>query len=150
MLDSQYLEFASDPCNIQLGLAMHDFQPFGLMSSQHSIWPVVLVPYNLPPWLCMKQPYLLLSLLILGPYSLGMGIDEFLKPLIKDLNDLWVEGVQTYDAHAKATFTLHASILWMINDFPVYGDLLGWSTKGYMACPIYHKEMTSQHLKGIS
>lgn len=31
-----------------------DFVPFN-MNVPHSTWPVVLVPYNLTPWLCVKQ-----------------------------------------------------------------------------------------------
>ena len=36
-----------------------------------SMWPVILVPYNLPPWKCMKEPFLMMSLLIPGPHSPG-------------------------------------------------------------------------------
>ena len=129
-------------------MATDGFNPFGQMSSQHSIWPIILVPYNLPPWLCMKQPYIFLSLLIPGPHSPGMSIDVFLKPLIKDLVDLWVNGVETFDAYTKNNFSLHAAIIWTINDFPAYGDLSGWSTKGYMAYPIWHKDICSRHLNG--
>lgn len=30
---------------------------------------------------------------------------------------------------------MHVAILWTINDFPAYGNLSGWSTKSYLACP---------------
>ncbi|KAL3618846.1 hypothetical protein CASFOL_037294 [Castilleja foliolosa] len=42
---------------------------------------------------------------------------------------------------------MHASILWTINDFPAYGDLSGWSTKGYMACPACNKDTYSVKLR---
>ncbi|KAL3654822.1 hypothetical protein CASFOL_000608 [Castilleja foliolosa] len=42
---------------------------------------------------------------------------------------------------------MHASILWTINDFPAYGDLSGWSTKGYMACPSCNKGTYSVRLR---
>ena len=90
---------------------------------------VVLVPYNLPPWLYMKQLYIFLSLLISGPHSPGMSIDVFLKPLIKDLTDLWINRVEIFDAYTKNNFSLHAAVIWTINNFPVYEDLSGWSTK---------------------
>ena len=35
--------------NVRLGLASDWFNPFGNMSTNNSVWPVVLVPYNLPP-----------------------------------------------------------------------------------------------------
>ena len=47
-LDSKYPSFAADPRNVRLGLASDGFNPFGIMSSSNSIWPIVLVPYNLP------------------------------------------------------------------------------------------------------
>ena len=30
---------------------------------------------------------------------------------------------------------MHAALMWTINDFPAYGDLSGWNTKGAFACP---------------
>jgi hypothetical protein len=52
--NSSYPNFALDLRNVRLGLASDGFNPFGNMSSSHSTWPVMLVPYNLPPWMCMK------------------------------------------------------------------------------------------------
>ena len=69
MFDSKHLEFSSDPPNVRLGLAADGFNPFGIMSTGHSTWPVMLVPYNLPPWLCMKRSSMILSLVIPGPTS---------------------------------------------------------------------------------
>lgn len=53
--DTQYPEFALDPRSVRLGLASDGFNPFHTMSSTYSTWPVMLIPCNLPPWLCMKQ-----------------------------------------------------------------------------------------------
>ncbi|KAK5811973.1 hypothetical protein PVK06_027366 [Gossypium arboreum] len=53
-LDNKFLSFASDPRSVRLGLASDGFNPFKIMSTSYSTWPVVLVPYNLPPWLYMK------------------------------------------------------------------------------------------------
>lgn len=61
--DERYLEFAFDPRNVRLGLSSDGFNPFGNMSTSYSTWPVMLVPYNLPPWMCMKQPSQMLSLI---------------------------------------------------------------------------------------
>ncbi|KAI5317860.1 hypothetical protein L3X38_037567 [Prunus dulcis] len=33
-------------------------------------------------------------------------------------------------------FNLRATVIWTINDFPAYGNLSGWSTKGFLACPV--------------
>ena len=137
--DHLHPEFAKDCRNVRLGLASDGFNPFNNMSSTHSTWPVVLIPYNLPPWMCMKQPYFMLSLLIPGPSSPGNNIDVYLQPLVKELTELWDFGIQTYDASQKENFQLHAALLWTISDFPGYAMLSGWSTKGEYACPVCHK-----------
>ncbi|WMV59447.1 hypothetical protein MTR67_052832 [Solanum verrucosum] len=127
--DEKHPNFASDPRSVRLGLASDGFNPFGSMSNSYSMWLVILIPYNLPPWVCMKQSNLLLSLLIPGPKGLGMNIDVYLQPLIDDLKTLWGDGIETYDAFMKHNFQLRASLLWTINNFPAYGILFGWSTK---------------------
>ncbi|XP_027166667.1 uncharacterized protein LOC113766700 [Coffea eugenioides] len=137
--DHLHPKFAQDCRNVRLGLASDGFNPFNNMSSTHSTWPVVLIPYNLPPWMCMKQPYFMLSMLIPGPSSPGNNIDVYLQPLVKELTELWDFGIQTYDASQKENLQLHAALLWTISDFPGYTMLSGWSTKGEYACPVCHK-----------
>ncbi|GMI93981.1 hypothetical protein HRI_003067400 [Hibiscus trionum] len=69
--------FAAYPCNIQLSLASDGFNPFSNMSTSYSVWLVVLILYNLPPWMCMKDPYFMMSLIIPGPKSSENDIDVF-------------------------------------------------------------------------
>jgi hypothetical protein len=76
--DTLHPNFASDSQNVRLSLASDGFNPFGNMSTSHSTWPVMLVPYNLPPWMCMKQQYFILSMIIPGPSTPGMNIDVYL------------------------------------------------------------------------
>ena len=71
--------------------------PFGNMSLLYSTWLVILMVYNLPPFLCMKSSYLLLMLLIPGPIALGKDIDVFLRPLVDELKELWEEGLVLRD-----------------------------------------------------
>ncbi|RVW72347.1 hypothetical protein CK203_055429 [Vitis vinifera] len=145
--DNVHPSFALEPRNVRLGLASDGFNPFGNMSISYSMWPVVLIPYNLPPWMCMKQTFFMLSLLIPGPTAPGNDIDIYLQPLIDELNDLWEVGVETYDASTKQNFCMRAAILWTINDFPAYANLSGWSTKGKFACPICNKDCSSYRLQ---
>ncbi|CAH9139648.1 unnamed protein product [Cuscuta epithymum] len=102
--DKRYPEFSMDSRNIRLGLASDGFNPFRTMSLSHSIWPVVLLPYNFPPWWCMQADHAILSLLIPGPQSPGYNIDVYLQPLIEELKVLWDFGVETYDASLNQTF----------------------------------------------
>ena len=64
--DSQHPHIASDSRNMRFGIATDGFNPYGKCNSTHSCWPVVLVPYNLPPWLCIKASSLMLTLIIPG------------------------------------------------------------------------------------
>jgi hypothetical protein len=50
--DRKYGWFAEDARNFRLGVATDGFNPFGQMSSSYSMWPVFLIPYNFPPWVC--------------------------------------------------------------------------------------------------
>ena len=134
--DKLHSSFQSDPRSVRLALSSDGFTPYSNLSSTYSMWPVLLVNYNLPPWRSMKQPFIILSLLIPGPKSPGNEIDVFLQPLITDLRELWQDGVETFDASTGSMFQLHAALLWTISDFPAYANLSGWSTKGKLACPV--------------
>jgi len=58
MINEKFSKFGSDERNLWLGLSIDGMNPHGNMSSTHSIWPVVLTIYNLPPWLCMSANFL--------------------------------------------------------------------------------------------
>ena len=145
--DSQYPDFAAEKRNVRLGLASDGFNPFTNMSRRYSIWSVMTVVYNLPPWMCMKQTYTMMSLLIPGPTELGNDIDVYMQPLIEELKDLWENSVETYDISKKQNFQMRAAVLWIINDFPAYANLSKWSTKERFACPSYHYNTQSKYLK---
>jgi len=86
-------------------------------------------------------------MLVPGPKSPGNNIDVYFRPLINELKELWTDGVETWDAKLKKNFTLHALLLWTINDFPAYAMLSGWSMKGKFACPYCNKDTDSLWLK---
>ena len=80
--DSFHPEFAQDPRNVRLGLASDGFNPFRTMSIAHSTWPVVLVNYNLLPWICMKP----------NMTESSVNIPE---ELIQSMKTKWQEEVRT-------------------------------------------------------
>ena len=146
-VDLKWPSFGEENRNLRLGLATDGINPHTSLSSKYSCWPVMLVIYNLAPWLCMKRKFTLLTMLISGPKQPGNDIDVYLAPLIDDLKTLWEDGVTVYDAHRQEEFNLRAVLLWTINDFPAYGNLSGFSVKGYKACPICAENTTSEYLK---
>lgn len=68
-IDKLYASLASETRNVRLGSASDGFYPFGNISIAHSIWPIILVPYNLLPWMFIKKSFFMLSLLIPGPHE---------------------------------------------------------------------------------
>ena len=127
-------EFSSDPRNVRLGLATDGFNPARTLSSTYSIWPVFLIPYNLPPWICMNHTSFILSMIIPGKQSPGNNIDVYLKPLVEELRELW-SGVDTYDSSLNENFRMRAALMWTISDFPSLGILSGWNIHTGLACP---------------
>ncbi|BBG99515.1 hypothetical protein Prudu_009230 [Prunus dulcis] len=112
--DRTFPEFAADPRNVRLGLATDGFNPYGVLNQHHSTWPIFAFPYNLPPWKCMKKEYMMMTVLITE--DPGRSIDVYLRPLVDELKDLWTNA---------------------------YAMVSGWSTKGYMACPVCKEDVTS-------
>uniref|UniRef100_J3NCM6 Ubiquitin-like protease family profile domain-containing protein n=1 Tax=Oryza brachyantha TaxID=4533 RepID=J3NCM6_ORYBR len=105
---------------------MDGMNPFSQMSSSHSVWPVLLLIYNLPPWLCNKRKCMIMPILILGPQQPDNDIDVYLRPLVDDLKTLWSPGIEVYNGHRKAPLTLYGMLLCTITDLPggrsVYGQ----------------------------
>lgn len=60
LVNDKWESFAADPQNLRLGLSTDGFNPFSMLSSKYSCWPVMLVTYNLPPALCMKKENIML------------------------------------------------------------------------------------------
>ncbi|GKE17798.1 reverse transcriptase domain-containing protein [Tanacetum coccineum] len=82
-----------------------------------------------------------------SPKQLGNDIDVYLAPLIDDLKTLWDKGVKVYDAYKKENFTLRAMIFRTISDFPAYGNLSGYSTKGKFAFPVCEDQTSLRWLR---
>ncbi|XP_073273266.1 uncharacterized protein [Primulina huaijiensis] len=146
LVDCMWPDFAYEPRNLILAISADGINPHSLMSFAYSCWHVLMITYNLSPWLCMKRKFVMLTLLISGPRQSGNDIDVYLAPLIDDLKCLWDKGVDAYDAYREESFSLRAVLPWTINNFPVYGNKSG-CVKGYRACPICAEETYSTRLK---
>ena len=78
-----------------------------------------VVPYNLPPALCMKDGYMFLALVVHDPDHPGKHLNMFMRLLIEELKELW-RGVEAYDRYNKVNFNLRVAYLWSVH------DLLAW------------------------
>jgi hypothetical protein len=50
-----FLDFGCKDRNVKLGMVLDGVNPFSNQSLNHSTWPVVMLNYNLPPWLVTKR-----------------------------------------------------------------------------------------------
>jgi len=130
--------FVDDPRNMHFALAANGVNPYKQNRTNRSIWPVLLLNYNLTPWLSTKKFFVMLALLIPGRQSVTAEVfDVYLEPLVEELLQLW-EGIPTYNIAKEAgarDFTLRAMLLWTIHDFPGYRTVGGFSHQGFAACP---------------
>jgi hypothetical protein len=134
-----YPHFAEKENRLRFGLSLDGVNPHKLNSTSHSTWLVLLLIYNLPPFLVTKRFFITLSILISGKESpTSKNIDVFLQPLVEELQELWI-GIDAQDfskPHGQRWFKMCGLLLWTISDFPAYGLISGLCTKGYRACPV--------------
>ena len=89
--------FAIEPRNVHFALAADEVTLYKQNRSSWSTWPVLLLNYNLPPWLSTKKFFIMLALLIPGKESVTADVfDVYLEPLVEELLELWA-GVSAYD-----------------------------------------------------
>ncbi len=122
-VESTWPEFERDPRHVRLGLASDGVSPHSLGGKGRptSVWPVVVMNYNLPPWLFMKKGFLLLSLIIPRP-SKVKNIDTYLALVVDELKTMW-DGVWAYDGRKTTggiprVFKLKAICMWTMHDYP--------------------------------
>ena len=100
-IDNVFKEiFAEEDRNAHLAICTDGMNPTSNKRSIHSLWPVLLLNYNIAPWLTTKKYFIMLAILIPGPKSITRDhIDVYLNPLIDELVLLWDEGIWCYDAY---------------------------------------------------
>ncbi|XP_074326600.1 uncharacterized protein LOC141664542 [Apium graveolens] len=146
--DARFPRFAKEARNIRLGLSSDGFDPFrDPLARDYTVWPVVMVVYNLPPSMCMKAPYMFMPLIIPGPTDPTKDLHVYLRPLIDELKMLWHTGVETYDRSSRTNFQTRAALIWTISDFPALAMLSGWSTKGKLSCHVCSGDVKGFQLK---
>jgi hypothetical protein len=141
VLDRFDTNFASDARNVRFGFVTDGFDPFSTNSTPYSCWPIFAMSYNLPPSLCMKFEFMFLCLIVPGPEAPGPRINVMLKPLIKELKQLWIE-IKAYDyynnnnnqalyyCYKKQKFNLWVMYLCSVHDFKAYVIFVGWRVHG--------------------
>ena len=104
--------YFSDPCDVALGILLDGVTYFG--RHQHSVWPVILVNYNLPPRVRTRHNHILCYGVIPGTVK---NLDSYLVPLRDELSEL-AKGVSTLDPWAEELFWLHVYLILGFGDYP--------------------------------
>jgi hypothetical protein len=112
--------FFSDPCNIVLGVSTDGFGPF--KHRKHTVWPVILFNYNLPPEERFQKENIISVGVIPGPKK-PWDADSFLWPLVQELLQLEI-GVSAFDALLKAVFSLHTYVILIFGDIPAISMIM--------------------------
>lgn len=146
-VDREYPEFAAEHRNIRFGLASDGFNPFSQQSTKYSIWPVMLVNYNMPPWHSIKNGHIFLTMIFPGPKQVKKP-DTYLRLLVDELKMLWQQGVEVEDMSREPGdgrfFSLRAILMWTMHDYPGYSFISKLQTKGHRACPICWKGLAAR------
>ncbi|CAM8902972.1 unnamed protein product [Rhodiola kirilowii] len=109
--NNDFPAFVNEIRNVRLGLSTDGFNPFGVSGLSHSTWPIIVMPYNLPPLMCMKKEFNILAMLISSPKSPGKCLNVFMRPLIDELKMLWNTGVVTFDRYSGSSFVMKAAVM---------------------------------------
>ena len=140
-MEEKWPKFKGDPQHLCLGLAYDAVNPFGLQSTEWLTWPIVLVNYNIPPWLSIMKGHLNLSLLIPVKRKVK-DMSVFLASLIDELKELW-RGIEVIDNSTKCQKLVHLKdiLLWTMHDYLGYGDVSRYSIAGHHACPTWGPDL---------
>lgn len=104
--------YFSDPRDVALGISLDGVTYFN--RRQHSVWPVILVNYNLPPRVRTRRDRIICYGVIPGTVK---NLDSYLVPLQDELGEL-AKGVSTLDPWAEKLFWLHVYLILGFGDYP--------------------------------
>ena len=87
-IENMWLEKIWDELrSLRLGLAIDCVNTYSIQSSNYLVCLVVIINYNISPWMSLKKEYLMLTLLVPGPHQMK-NMDIYLEPLIDELMQL--------------------------------------------------------------
>ena len=112
-------KFKDEVHSLRLSIAMDGVNWYSIQNTNCSIWLVVMINDNIPPWLFMKNEHSMLALIVLGRRQVK-NMDVYLLPLIDEFKQLW-EGVYVYDVPRtipiERSFTLYGICAYMMHDY---------------------------------
>ncbi|WPT11444.1 hypothetical protein PSENEW3n2_00000882 [Picochlorum sp. SENEW3] len=82
--------YSDDHIPIHLGIFADGFQPFDGVA--YTLFAVILVCFNLPPEVRMREENLHILTLIDGPKEPGAKLQQYIQPIVDELLELWEKG----------------------------------------------------------
>src|SRR3954463_11337627 len=110
--DRKHTEKAKEPRNCRIAI--------GMTATQYSCWHVFVIPLNLPPSSIMQRKHIFLTLIVPGPNYPGKNMSVYMQPLMDDLKEARVNGVNTYDATKKENFQMYVWYQYLLHDLPAF------------------------------
>jgi hypothetical protein len=80
--------FKDEPHSIRFGLAIDGVCPFSFLSSNYSVFQVVLIVYNIPPWMSVRKEHLILTLIILRKHQVKNMV-VYIETFIDEMKLFW-------------------------------------------------------------
>jgi hypothetical protein len=107
-------KYFSDPRDVALGISLDGVTYFSRNQRQHSVWPVILVNYNLPPKVRTHRDRILCYSVVPGTVK---NLDSYLIPLHEELSEL-AKGTLTLDPWDEELFWQHVYLILGFGDYP--------------------------------
>ena len=105
----------------------------------HSVWPVLIFTYNLPPWIRYLFGCVFVMGLVDDPTPGAVGIQCAIRNIDRRVSCLcWDHGLEVFDAKDETDFRVHAKLLKLVADYRALPELVGMlqspSAEGCFIC----------------
>jgi len=114
--------FVNEPCNIKIEILLDGVYSFSIQNTQYPVWSLIIINYNIPPYMSIKKQHMMLSLLVLGRLQIK-NMDNYLQHLIEDYKLIW-NGIVMDDISRliqECNFRFYGIIGWTMHDYPSLG-----------------------------
>ena len=124
--------FLSEPYHLGLMLNCDWFQPFHQV--QYSVGVIYLVILNLPRTVRFKPENIIIVGIIPGPNEpKASEMNSYLRPLVKELNALWTDGIQVFRPSGESC-SIFAALIATVCDIPATQKLMGFTGHNSSHC----------------
>ena len=111
-------KYFSDPRDVALGISLDGVTYFS--RRKHSVWPIILINYNLPPTIRTRRGHIICYGVVPGTVK---NLDSYLVPLHDELGEL-AKGVLTLDPWEEELFWQHVYLILGFGDYPGISKLI--------------------------